>query len=68
MRAASIEPTIVSCNAALSAYEKGAQWRKATGSLHPMPRPLLAPDAISRDAAVSGFAKSAAWEMVLEFL
>ena len=43
----SLTPNVVSCNAAISACEKGKQWEGALGLLQDLVHRLLTPDVVS---------------------
>ena len=42
-----VQQTVISYNAAISAYAKGGQWQKAWSLFEAMPKSELAPDMIS---------------------
>ena len=48
-----LQPDLFSCDAVISACEKGMQWETALGLLQEMPRRSLQPEVISFDAAIS---------------
>ena len=48
-----LQPDVISCSAAIIAFEKGMEWEAALGLLQEMPRGLLQPDLFSIDAAMS---------------
>ncbi|CAE8660460.1 unnamed protein product [Polarella glacialis] len=60
-----VVPDRVTCNAAISACEKGGQWQLATSLLEQMPR---FPDEISFNSAITACQKYGPWSIALSFL
>ena len=50
-------PDVVSCNAAMSACEKGEQWEEALRLLEELPHRSLMPSVVSCSAAMSACEK-----------
>ncbi|CAE8623966.1 unnamed protein product [Polarella glacialis] len=64
-----LSPTAFSCNAALKALQKGAQWQMALVLLLcKMPNLRQAPDEISFSATISACEKGGQWQLALHLL
>ena len=61
-------PNTVTCNAAITACEKGGQQPHAVALLQSMCVQKIRPDTISYSAAISACAHGACWEQALELL
>ena len=59
---------VVSCNATISAFEKGKQWEGALYLLQGMVQQLLTPDVVSFHAAISECEKGKQWKGALGLL
>ena len=65
MRAAGVQPNVISFNAAISACEKGGQCERALALLGDMRAAGVQPDVISFSAAISACEKGGQWELAL---
>jgi pentatricopeptide repeat domain-containing protein 1 len=63
-----LQPSPVTCNAAISSCEKGFQWEHALELLNDMLRTSIRPDGITCNAMVSACEKGLQWDMALHFL
>jgi pentatricopeptide repeat protein len=63
-----LQPNVITMNAAISACEKGGQWKKALALLDSMPDLGLQPNVITMNAAISACEKSGQWEKALAIL
>eukprot|EP00969_Alexandrium_andersonii_P176615 7809280-Alexandrium_andersonii.AAC.1 len=63
-----VEPNVVTCSAAVSAYETGGQWSTAMELLRSMYRMRVDPNVYSYSAAVSACEKGGQWQAALELL
>merc|ERR1712060_576276 len=59
---------VITCNAAISACEKGARWHEALGILSDMRLRRLELDVITYNAAISACGKGARWHEALVML
>jgi pentatricopeptide repeat domain-containing protein 1 len=62
MRAAGVQPTVITYNALISAYEKGAQWERAKAAFEEMKAVGVQPTVITYSALISAYGKGAQWE------
>ncbi|CAK0816467.1 unnamed protein product, partial [Prorocentrum cordatum] len=62
-RARRLEPSLVSCNAAISACEKGGWWRQALELFGSMAGQGLRPDAVSYNALAGACEKGDQWAL-----
>ena len=53
---------VMSCNAAISACEKGEQWEAALHSLQEMVQQLVTPDVVTYSATITACEKGNQWE------
>ncbi|CAK0822633.1 unnamed protein product [Prorocentrum cordatum] len=68
MMEASLEPSIISYSAGISACEKAGQWRQALLLLGELQDARLEPNVISYSAAISACEKGGQWQMALSLL
>ncbi|CAK0832934.1 unnamed protein product [Prorocentrum cordatum] len=68
MREAKVEPDVISCNAGISACEKGEQWQRALTLLSEMREAKVEPDAVSCNAGISACEKGEQWQRALALL
>ena len=55
-------PSGISCNAAVSACEKGDEWEQASILLSPMPEIQVTPNEFSSGAAISACKRGGEWK------
>ncbi|CAJ1420697.1 unnamed protein product [Effrenium voratum] len=60
-----VRPDLICLNAAISAFEKGAQWQQALSTFQSLPTRKLQPSAISFNATISSCEKARQWQHAL---
>ena len=68
MRSSWLEPDVISYNSAISACEKGQQWKQALSQLLEMWTPQRTPDVINYNSAISACEKGQQSEQALSLL
>jgi pentatricopeptide repeat domain-containing protein 1 len=66
MKAAGVQPTVITYSAVISACEKGAQWQRAVEVFEEMETARVKPDDITYNALISACEKGAQWERAVE--
>ncbi|CAK0863572.1 unnamed protein product [Prorocentrum cordatum] len=68
MWGANLGPDPISCNAGISACDRGGQWQQACLLIGEMRQARMAPDVISYSAGISACARGGQWQQALSLL